>query len=155
MTAHREIKKIIYSLKREWGTPVDIRRETVTLNVDTGNNVITPVLSCSIRRGIILPRAIQTDFVYDLSFIAANKNFTYGGNFEVDNQDLLLDGRDLRDDTNAKFEMHQDDFVYIGTRRYTIQKIRKYDKNGVVSVDPPNVLAYIVTIKDLEANPDV
>lgn len=155
MTAHREIRKIIYALKREWGTPVDIRRETVSTNIDTGVTTVTPVLQCSIRRGIILPRAIQTDFVYDLSFIAANKNFTYGGHFEVNNQDLLLDARDARDAIGAPFEIHQDDFVYIAERRYTIQSIAKYDKNGIVSVDPPTVLAYVIRMKDLEAQPNV
>jgi len=155
MTAHREIKKIIYSIKREWGTPIRIEREEVSLDVKTGEQSSSLEESCDIRRAVILPRAIQTDFVYDLSFIAANKNFTYGGNFEVTNQDVLVDARDVRNRADEKFEIHEDDYVYIGKRRYTIQKIAKYDKNGVVCIDPPNVIAYILRLKDLEAIPDV
>lgn len=155
MTAHREIRMIIYSLKREWGTPVLIRREKVTLDVDTGDQTITVEQSCNIRRAVILPRAVQTDFVYDLSFIAANKNFTYGGNFEVTNQNLLVDARDVRNEVGEFFEIHEDDAVYIGKRRYIIQKVAKYDKNGQVSLDPPTVIAYAFILKDIEALPDV
>lgn len=155
MSVHRAIQRVIYQLKRERGTPIKIKREKVETNVTTGCATSITVMQCSISRAIILHATISTDFVYDLSFIAANKNFTYGGLFDTNNRNILIDARDVRDDLSEPFTIHQNDNVYIGNRVYTIQSLKKYDRYGMQTEDDPRVLAYLLTVQDLEAAKDV
>ncbi len=143
MTRHREIKRVIYRLKREWGTPMTLKRETTSLNVDTGVETPTVTATVTLPRGILLPRKLSTDFSYDLSYIAANKNFTYGGFFGKTTRLVLLDAQDLGSYTVAK-----GDHVVVNSKRYTIDAIDEYEE-GV------GVIAYMLKITHVEADPDV
>ena len=106
----RQINTILYRLKKDYGIPVDLRnlidsevnRETgvVSINYDT----------LKIKKAIVLPAKAIPSFVYDLSYIAANRNFSYGGFFGSHTRTVIVDGVDLKDDflikekTEAIFE---------------------------------------------------
>jgi hypothetical protein len=51
-----------------------------------------------VRRAIILDNKMKREFSYDLSFIAANKNFTYGGFYDTSSRTIIVDGADLPHD---------------------------------------------------------
>lgn len=91
----RQIKTIIYRLKRSYGQPLLIQYPiTNVVNLTTGDmtRVYTTV---SVKRAVVLPAKIAKDFVYDLSFIAANKNFTMGGYFDKDARVVILENKDF------------------------------------------------------------
>lgn len=91
----RQIKVILYRLKRNFGLPVRIMvDESLTHNLQTGviERVETVV---NIKRAIIVTPNMIRDFTYDLSFIAANKNFTTGGYFDTSTRIMILDGKDI------------------------------------------------------------
>lgn len=91
----RQISLIIYKLKREFGIPATLRRvRTHSNNVRTGISTVD-YEEISIRRMVFLPRRNVSDFVYDLSFIAANKNFTYGAYFDTNDRAIIIDIKDL------------------------------------------------------------
>ena len=91
----RQIQVILYRLKRNFGVPIILKRpRTQYNNVRTGQ-IIVDYEEIHIRRAPLLPRRNISDFVYDLSFIAANKNFTYGGYFDTNDRWLIIDVRDL------------------------------------------------------------
>ena len=143
MTKHREIQRIIYNLKRQWGTAMTLRRETISLDVDTGVETPTVTATVTISRGILLPRKMITDFSYDLSYIAANKNFTYGGFYGKTTRLILIDSKDLGTYTIAK-----QDYVVINSKRYIVNELDEYDHNT-------NVIAYMLTVTNVEADPNV
>jgi len=91
----RQISLILYRLKRNFGIAGTLRRPVTEGNdVRTGEVVIT-YESINIKRMIFLPRRNISDFVYDLSYIAANKNFTYGANFDTNDRWIIIDVKDL------------------------------------------------------------
>lgn len=139
MPSHAKIKRIIYTLKRKWGKPATIYRETVTTDIDTGANTATEVYSVTIRRAVLLPRNAKLDFAYDLSYIAANKNFTYGGFYGHNNQMILIDAVDLDGE-----EVQKDDYILIQDRRHVIKKLHRYDEGG-------ELIAYILEATNVEA----
>ncbi len=144
MAADRNISRIIYALKRERGVPALVQRESITTNLTTGETITHISDSHSLSRVVLLPKKITTDFAYDLSFVAANKNFTYGGLFNKTDRYLFVDARDL-----GTFVMRQDsDVIVIGARRYQIKEIEEYDEAG-------KVVLYIVTARDLGGQPNV
>lgn len=143
MTNHREIQRIIYNLKRQWGTPMTLKRETTSLDVDTGVETPTVTATVIINRGILLPRKMSTDFSYDLSYIASNKNFTYGGFFGKTSRLILVDARDL-----GKYVIAKQDFIIINNKRYVINDFDEYDHGAAV-------IAYMITVTNVEADPDV
>jgi len=107
MSNLRQVRNIIYNLKRQYPSSVELRKVTLTeVDRETGEQSSkTRILK--IRRGVVLPAKSIPDFIYDLSFIASNKNFTYGGFFNTQTRTVLIDGKDLpldfEIDYNTKF----------------------------------------------------
>ena len=116
----REISAILYRLKREFGLPARLRVVAETYNLETGEVNPTNV-DYSIRRAIILPRQSIRDFVYDLSFIAANKNFTYGGLFDVDRRIIIIDAKDLPSGVRPTQNM----IIVFDTEQYDILDVQR------------------------------
>ena len=143
MTNHREIKRIIYKLKRQWGKTSILSRETNVFDVDTGVETPTITATVTVKRAVLLPRKMITDFAYDLSFIAANKNFTYGGFFGKTTRTMLIDAKDL-----GTYVIAKQDYVVINSRRYVVEELDKYDEGA-------DVIAYLLRITQLEADTDV
>jgi len=91
----RQIKQIVYRLKRNYGVNIVYTRITSsTPNVETGK-IVNVLQEITIRRAIIGPARDLRDFAYDLAFIAANKNFTYGGFFDAGTRIMIVDSKDL------------------------------------------------------------
>ena len=91
MKQKTHIRQLFYGLASRFGESV-----TVTIpasrSVDYTIGVVTKADRVyNILRAAVLPADMIRDFVYDLSFIAANKNFTYGGTFNRGERLFLLD----------------------------------------------------------------
>ena len=140
-TNHQRIKKVLYALKRKWGTPITLTKEDVTYDYTTGAPTLTPDASVTVKRAIILPRKIINDFSYDLSFIAANKNFTYGAFYATSTRKIIID----KSDVGSTFDYTIDDVLFIQGKGYVIKSLEKYDEGG-------KVLAYFIVATELEAN---
>lgn len=138
------IRKLIYQLKREWPTQIRIKRETVETDPESGEKTPTILLDVTIRKAILLPSRMITDFVYDLSFVAANKNFSYGGFFDKDSRVVVIDAEDIRDYT---INLH--DQILIGNRRNVCENA------GYIEGPNGRPIAYILAIKDIKGIPDV
>ena len=113
----RQAKNIIYALKREYGIPMDLKYvgDADTYNLENGT-ITRGLFTQHIKRAVILPQKLKTDFVYDLSYIAANKNFTYGGEFQAGTRSIFIDAHDLPKDFIITNEM----YLTCYNRRYEI-----------------------------------
>lgn len=135
----RQIKAIIYRLKRNFGTTVKIiRLSSLSNNVRTGAITVTKQ-TITISRGIVGPAKLTRDFVYDLSFIAANKNFTYGGYFDVSDRGLILDSKDLP----SGFEPNLNDYALIDNVHYAFKEVNPLSKK----------FAWAIVLKQVDAIP--
>ncbi len=120
----RQISSIIYRLKREFGLPATLRVVDDAYNIETG--AVTPSnTGYTIARAIILPRRSIRDFVYDLSFIAANKNFTYGGLFDGDRRAIIIDAKDLP----AGVRPTQDMIIIFDAEQYDILEVQRAEND--------------------------
>lgn len=108
------VRNLIYKLKREYGQPAILRRETAT-SKDYGTGVSTiSIADYSIKKAILLPTKLKSQFSYDLAFIAANKNFTYGGLYDQTNRIIMLDARDI------SIKPQTNDQIVFGSNKYII-----------------------------------
>ena len=89
------IRQTIRNLKHAYGEPCIITVvESEETNFNTGNTN-TYTTDYTVRKAIEVPQNSGRKFAYDIAYLAANKNFTYGGQFDVDAKILLVDAQDL------------------------------------------------------------
>ena len=112
----RQVKPVIYRLKKEYGLEAYIYHPTVTdQNIETGK-IIREYQIIYISQVVLLPVNWTRNFNYDLSYIASGKNFVYGGFYDVGKRDMMVDSDDLPKD----FAITNNDFVMFEGKRYEI-----------------------------------
>jgi hypothetical protein len=126
----RLVRRTIYKLKRAFPQRIQLCRTSQnTLNVETGlMQDVTRTLN--IRRAILLPARLIRDFSYDLSFIAANKNFTYGGFYDPKQRRIIIDRRDIPSDFTVDMNMH----VMFNDKRHEVKEVIEYEEMEVVAL---------------------
>lgn len=92
----RRVRQLMRKLKREFPASIVVYH-LLTQVVDPKNGQITKTWKrIAVRRAMVLPAKEIRSFVYDLSFIAANKNFTYGGLFDSATRRFIIDRDDMK-----------------------------------------------------------
>lgn len=128
-------RKVVYKLKQQYGRPAGLYSyQDVTTNYDTGATTKTYTIH-EIRRVVILNSIVKRDFVYDLSYIAANKNFTYGGFFDTGERQVLIDKKDL-----ANITIEEKDHLLIDDERYEVKIKQDYGE------------AYLLLVKYIDSD---
>lgn len=131
----RFIRQTLYSLKREYGFPVNFVWNTEsTPNYETGKKTVEKD-SLTVNRALVLPSSIQRNFVYDLTVIASNKNFTYGGLFDLRSRHIVID----RQDIPADFEIKIGYYVIVKGQRFEIKAVEAYDDLSAFVLDAEQV----------------
>lgn len=126
----RQNRNIIYRLKRQRGQTISIRQITgVVNNYETGTVSKTQTIT-TVRRAIVLPLQDDRIFNYGLTYVAANKNFSYGGYYDSQDRTLIIDRKDIN------FEITNDFKVRIKGLEYGINKIQSTEDD----------VAYIATL---------
>jgi hypothetical protein len=119
----------IYSLKRRYGSSLTYRSfVSKTRDLDTGA-IAQVCFSINIRLALIFPEKMARQFIYDLAYVAANKNFTYGGFFDSKTQLIALDYIDL-----GLVEPKVDDHVILGNERFEVKKVVDYPEDRVALI---------------------
>jgi len=115
----KSFRGVLYELKKQFGVPGGLYKTTnSSADLATGKISKTRV-KYGIRRIIDLPQSLLTTKIYALSFIAANKNFTYGGYFDKDSKFFLLDQLDLPKGVVVEGE----DFLIVKHQRFEIKNV--------------------------------
>ncbi len=144
----RMIRKAIYRLKRDYGFPIRLYKITkVTLDLEAGTKT-RRVKYKSIPRAVFVTARLYRSFVYDLSYIAANKNFVSGGFFDSEDRVIFIDWQDTRD-----FEIEVDDYIVYDNKHYLITERRVFENNagylvkvrGVVGAELGDIIAFDLT----------
>lgn len=90
-----EITKALYQLKRSNSSPILIQRITQTTRDPKTGNRERSIEVHEVPRAIVGGSSVLKRFVYDLSYIAANKNFTTGALFDQYDGLVIVDALDL------------------------------------------------------------
>ena len=133
----RQVKLIIYRLKRNFGVSIQlVRLSDITNNIRTGAMSQTKQ-TISIVRAIMTATRQLRDFVYDLAYIAANKNFTQGGYFDASDWTAIIDAKDLPRD----FVPTLDDYIIYDGKKYNFKEVHPVAKK----------YAWLIILKQVEA----
>ncbi len=124
MNQLRMIKQAVYALNREYGRPIVIVKVTPTTRDFTKGCSKTDEDKTKVRRAIVLPPMGERDFNYDLSYIAANKNFTYGAFFEKQFRRIIIEVKLLPKDFVIDHENH----VEFDDKRWELKRILKTEE---------------------------
>ena len=137
----RQIELILYRLKREYGLPIAVRHP-IQNDSDAQTGKITRTYEVyKITRAICLPTDMMRTFVYDLTYVAANKNFAYGGLFDKNTKVFIFSKKDLKKDGVM---------LDFGTADDLVCKTRKYD---IISIDETeDNTSYLVKAKMLDSS---
>lgn len=120
------IRGVLYRLKRNYGSLADIyHQESETVDLATGRKTVVKT-KLSVKRAILMPTRVHSSFSYDLSFLAANKNFTYGGIYALCDRVIILDRRDLPNEYDLSRD-YMNKYIIIDLRRYEISEIEEFD----------------------------
>lgn len=151
MNILRQISIIIYRLKRTHGGRVLVILPGKAVHDRKTGKTVQPTKVIEILRAPILPASQQRKFDYDLSFIAANKNFTYGGFFDTVDNTVIIDNADLRDpQTGTLVKLSNNDKISIDSQLYDIVRLTEtQDRKGqVLAIKRTETASYV----DLLAN---
>lgn len=114
---HRFAIQTIKAFIRDYGILVYwITLNSVATDLITGE--VTPdETRVKIKKAVLMPETLARRFSYDLSYIAANKNFVYGGFYDRGDGALIFLSKHLPENRNLN------DFIEIGTNRFEVKDI--------------------------------
>lgn len=148
-TLNRFIRRTLYSLKRQYGSRVDVYKLVgVGTDYETGVKTVNKTVNV-VRKCIVLPVKIAREVSRTISQISANKAFVYGGTYDAGTRMFIVDTRDMP----TNFEFTNDDWIVYNSRRYDIKTIEEFEQHTawtivakeVAGVRPEQVLFAHVT----------
>jgi len=125
----KHIINTIYKLKRRYGQTITLTRLSTlgTYDYTDGTQSGRTIESKIIKKAVVLPaRGIKT-FSYDLAFIAANKNFTYGGYYDKFQRTMIIDQKDI-----GTFDINLNTVITIKTKKYGIKELHEYEEQSAI-----------------------
>ena len=90
-----EATKALYRLKRSLAYPVVVQKITATTRDSECGTRVRTFEHHHVKRAVVGNTDVLKKFVYDLAYIAANKNFTTGALFDQYDVLFIIDGNDL------------------------------------------------------------
>jgi hypothetical protein len=115
------VSRTVRRLKQRYGVPIDLYRPTTnTIDTKTGK-VNRSYTIIHVAKAIILPTKINRDFDYDLSFVAANKNFTFGAHFDRGLVTACVEFKDL-----LGIRPQIDDHVMYLGRKWELKQVNEW-----------------------------
>ncbi len=131
---------LIYSLKKQYGSPLDIYEEQDNgLNIETGKKSFVRIKH-HIKRAVVLPSATITDTPF---LRHANILFRNSGQLIFDTRDIVIDKRDI-----SIIPDIQNDYIVYNSKRFDIKEIHMIDKGGNMTTDIKNVKGYHIIMVD-------
>lgn len=122
---NRFIRRLLYSLKRQYRGRVDIYKlDSTDTDYETGVKTYVRTM-VTVPKCIVVPVKIQREAVQTISIISANKAFVYGGTYDAGTRTFIVDARDLPDD----YEIQDDDWFIYNGRRYEIKSISEFEQH--------------------------
>jgi hypothetical protein len=135
-TVLRQNKAIIYRLERNYGLSVYLRQPIENVNdVETGA-IQRSFLVTKLYKVPVLPGTLIRDFAYDLTYLAANKNFAYGAFFDRTIAFFIINKRYVSQSITLS------DHIIHNQRRYDIISVELAEDNK----------AYLIKAKMLESS---
>jgi hypothetical protein len=146
LSLNRRIRQTLYVLKRAFGNMVTVYR-FLESSTDYKTGVKTNLTeSFIVRKCIILPVKITREVVQSVSAISANKSFVYGGSYDTDSRDFVIDARDLP----AGYSIRQNDYIVYNDQRFELKNVVELEQktgwliSGKAVIGPATIRATLI-----------
>lgn len=123
----RHITHILYDLKHRFNHTVVLRKmdSAPTFDPETGVQTSSNT-DHTIKKVIVLPLDSKREFEYDITYLAAGNNFTYGALYDSTHTVFIFTKRQLRDSDNSTYyTITQADRLILSGDIYEIKSISK------------------------------
>lgn len=129
---NRDFRRTLYLLKRRRGEPINITQTTgKTFDAESGEQSLVTV-TCRVKRAVPLPNVADRAFYQDLSYVAHNRDFTYGGIVDKAERRFLVEDSDLYIGSEP-FRPKVGDRITFKDRRWDIYQVNEFDiRIGVI-----------------------
>jgi len=115
------IRRILYNFERRMGGRVSFHRDNEILDTRTGKKETNKTVWQNVLV-IVLPTTLVPKFVFDLSFIASNKNFTYGGEFDASKKRVFF-----RPERASGYVPQDRDYFVFDGKRWNVTEVQTYE----------------------------
>lgn len=131
------IRELLYELKKDYGYTLDVYSDaSYTVDPKTGIRTLVRTV-VRIKKAILLPTTLARKFAYEHSYLAANRPFSYGAQYDINTRQVIVDVQDIPKD----FEFIVDGSTVFESRRYQIKTAERFDHR----------LAYLLTLVETKA----
>jgi hypothetical protein len=118
------MKDILYRMKQNYGAPATyIKILNDSTDSVTGQRTVQRDI-LFLKKVVELPEDVVRKYWYDIAFIKANTNFTYGAEVDIISKQVIIDVKDLKGHV-----IEQRDFIIINHERFHIEKIYLLEQN--------------------------
>lgn len=119
-----DIQLLLYTMKRKWGVRAAFYKVAVGKpDLESGGKAITRI-KYTINRLVSSTVKTIRKFEYDIGYLAANKNFTYGGFFESGDRLAVISDELSRQGIE---EITMKDYFIINDQRFDIGRVEQMD----------------------------
>lgn len=116
----RRVRQTIYKLKRLYGATIRLYKQgDKTVDLRTGQITWTGRDVCTVNRAIVLPVKLDRIQTQTISMISADKQFVYGGTYDIGTRKFFIDPRDLV----KGYEIAMDDWLVYRGKKYEIKSV--------------------------------
>lgn len=112
-------RRVLYSLKQKWGreaTYYKVGNALKDVDIETGRSRLN-ITRHQIKKLVTFKQQVISKFEYDIGYLAANKNFTYGGFYQPGDRVAIVAYSDIQGAT-----ITMDSYFFVDNKRYNIQR---------------------------------
>jgi hypothetical protein len=130
--------RALYELKRDYGVPA-VLIQVLQEETDSAKGVRS-VLRDVVKINKVVPFSETSikKFWYDIGYLRANSNFTYGGEVQIQTRQIVLQKKDI-----GKRTITTSDFFILEGIRYQVEKVYDLDFQ----------IGYLISLKTAEGMP--
>lgn len=124
---NRELRQVLYTLKKEYGAPVEVYKLTASAtSYKTGVKTATKSVT-NVRLCVVMPALTMRKMFQGISYLSASKPFASQGGqgWDGTTRAFIFEGRDL---PNHEWEV-EDWIVYRG-KKYDVSQIEELEHNS-------------------------
>lgn len=117
------LRDAFYKMRLDYGRPGKVFQIiSESTDSETGRRTVNQNV-IPIPQIVVAPMSVVRKFFFDLAYMKANNNFTYGGDFDIADMLVFID---------AKYNVKIEDHVIMKNERFQIKKVT--DVAGVFSI---------------------
>lgn len=147
----REIRRLIYSLSRQFGQPAVLIRVLSETPDYTVGRQSSSNLQINVKRVVALPSKVARAWAHSRPDTSRHQDFAIGGTWDSRTRAFLINKRDLPPTYSPSIK----DFLYFRLSRYEVVKVAEYEEDEAIALlctqteDLPLLTNDVISLTDM------